>query len=43
LSTGLARRFDMIWVENLDIGTMTRSATGTIDQPGKERRREIRP
>jgi IS605 OrfB family transposase len=33
-STDLARRFDMIAVEDLKIGTMTRSAKGTIGAPG---------
>ncbi|MFI6595100.1 RNA-guided endonuclease InsQ/TnpB family protein [Nonomuraea sp. NPDC050536] len=33
-STGLARRFDVIAVEDLKISNMTRSAKGTIDAPG---------
>ncbi|QKW40842.1 transposase [Actinomadura sp. NAK00032] len=33
-STDLARRFDVIAVEDLDIAGMTRSAKGTIDAPG---------
>ena len=33
-STGLARRFDLIRVENLDIMSMTRSARGTAEAPG---------
>jgi putative transposase len=33
-STDLARRFDVIAVEDLKIGNMTRSARGTIDTPG---------
>jgi putative transposase len=33
-STDLARRFDVIRVENLDIKSMTRSSRGTIEQPG---------
>ena len=38
-STDLARRFDVIRVENLKIAGMTRSARGTIELPG----RNIRP
>jgi putative transposase len=34
-STGIARRFDMIRVENLDVKTMTRSAKGTTGKPGR--------
>ena len=34
-STGLARRFDLIRVEDLDIRNMTRSARGTKDAPGR--------
>jgi putative transposase len=33
-STGIARRFDLIRVENLQIGNMTRSAKGTRENPG---------
>jgi putative transposase len=33
-STDLARRFDLIRVEDLNIARMTRSARGTLDQPG---------
>ncbi len=33
-STDLARRFDVIAVENLGVAAMTRSAKGTIDAPG---------
>ncbi|MGP4103805.1 hypothetical protein [Nonomuraea sp. KM90] len=33
-STGLARRFDVIAVEDLKIRTMTRSAQGSIAEPG---------
>jgi len=33
-STDLARRFDVIRVEDLSIKNMTRSARGTVDQPG---------
>jgi transposase len=35
LSTGLARRFDVIRVEALNIKAMTRSAKGTADAPGR--------
>ena len=35
MSTGIARRFDLIRVENLQIGNMTRSAKGTRDDPGR--------
>lgn len=34
-STDLARRFDVIWVENLNVKGMTRSARGTIEKPGR--------
>jgi transposase len=34
-STGIARRFDMIRVEDLKIASMTRSAKGTTETPGK--------
>ena len=34
-STDVARRFDVIRVENLKIGNMTRSAKGTIEAPGR--------
>ena len=34
-STDLARRFDVIRVEDLNIGSMTRSAKGTREQPGR--------
>jgi putative transposase len=34
-STGLARRFDVIRVENLKIAVMIRSARGTIEEPGR--------
>ena len=34
-STGIARRFDVIRVENLKITTMTRSAKGTRENPGR--------
>jgi putative transposase len=35
LSTDLARRFDVIRVENLRVQNMTRSAKGTIQTPGR--------
>ena len=35
VSTDLARRFDVIRVENLNIRSMTRSAKGTADAPGR--------
>jgi putative transposase len=34
-STDLARRFDLICVEDLDIRTMTRTARGTVERPGR--------
>jgi transposase len=34
-STDLARRFDVIRVENLNIKAMTRSARGTMENPGR--------
>jgi len=34
ITTDLARRFDTIRVEDLDVRAMTRSARGTLDQPG---------
>jgi putative transposase len=34
-STGIARRFDVIRVENLKIANMTRSAKGTAQNPGR--------
>ncbi len=48
VSTCVARRFDLIRVEDLDIRGMTRSAKGTVDAPGRNVRakaglnREIR-
>ena len=35
VSTGIARRFDLIRVEDLQIGNMTRSAKGTREVPGR--------
>jgi putative transposase len=34
VSTGIARRFDIICVEDLNVKSMTRSAKGTADHPG---------
>lgn len=39
-STDLARRFDVIAVEDLNISNMTRSARGTVEQPGKNVRQK---
>ncbi len=39
-STDLARRFDIVRVENLDIKSMTRSARGTVGAPGKNVRQK---
>jgi putative transposase len=35
ISTDLARRFDLIRVEDLDVRGMTRSAKGTVQRPGR--------
>jgi len=35
VSTDLARRFDLICVEDLDVRAMTSSASGTIERPGR--------
>jgi putative transposase len=40
LSTDLARRFDVIAVEDLRIGSMTRSARGTVAEPGRNVRQK---
>jgi putative transposase len=40
LSTDLARRFDVIRVEDLKIRNMTRSAQGTVAQPGRNVRQK---
>jgi putative transposase len=40
VSTDLARRFDLIRVEDLRIGTMTRSARGTWENPGRNIRQK---
>jgi putative transposase len=34
-STDLARRFDLMCVEDLDVQAMTRSAKGTLQRPGR--------
>ena len=39
-STGIARRFDVIRVENLQVKNMTRSATGTREDPGRNVRQK---
>jgi putative transposase len=39
-STGIARRFDVIRVEDLQIGSMTRSARGTQENPGRNVRQK---
>jgi transposase len=39
-STDLARRFDLIRVEDLDVKAMTRSAKGTADAPGRNVRQK---
>ena len=39
-STDLARRFDIIRVENLDVTGMTRSARGTAEAPGRNVRQK---
>jgi putative transposase len=39
-STDLARRFDVIAVEDLKIGNMTRSAKGTVAEPGRNVRQK---
>ena len=40
VSTGIARRFDVIRVEDLQITTMTRSAKGTRGDPGRNVRQK---
>ena len=40
VSTDLAGRFDLIRVEDLDVRAMTRSARGTVDQPGRNVRQK---
>jgi putative transposase len=39
-STDLARRFDIIRIENLRITSMTRSARGSIEEPGRNVRQK---
>jgi putative transposase len=39
-STDLARRFDLICVEDLNVRTMTRSASGTVERPGRNVRQK---
>lgn len=39
-STGLARRFDVIRVEDLNIRNMTKSAKGTVEAPGRNVRQK---
>ncbi|SNQ47259.1 DNA (Cytosine-5-)-methyltransferase [Frankia canadensis] len=39
-STNLARRYDLIRVEDLRIGQMTRSARGTVEAPGRNVRQK---
>ena len=39
-STDVARRFDLIRVEDLRIGSMTRSARGTVTEPGQNIRQK---
>ncbi|MCM3920263.1 transposase [Frankia sp. AiPs1] len=39
-STSLARRYDLIRVEDLRIGQMTKSARGTVEAPGKNVRQK---
>jgi putative transposase len=40
LSTDLARRFDVICIEDLKIRNMTRSARGSVQQPGQKVRQK---
>jgi transposase len=40
VSTDIARRFDVIRVEDLRVASMTRSARGTIDAPGRRVRQK---
>ena len=40
ISTDLARRFDLIRVEDLDVKSMTRSARGTPQEPGRNVRQK---
>jgi putative transposase len=40
LSTDLARRFDIVRVENLNVRSMTHSARGTVGEPGRNVRQK---
>jgi putative transposase len=40
LSTDLARRFDLVCVEDLDVRAMTRTASGTVARPGRNIRQK---
>ena len=40
VSTDLARRFDLICVEDLDVWAMTRTARGTVERPGRNVRQK---
>jgi transposase len=40
VTTDLARRFDLIRIEDLDVRAMTRSAKGTVAQPGRNVRQK---
>jgi putative transposase len=42
VSTDVARRFDLICVEDLDLRAMTRSAKGTLQRPGRGVRQKAR-
>ncbi|MFL6223876.1 MAG: RNA-guided endonuclease InsQ/TnpB family protein, partial [Actinomycetes bacterium] len=39
-STQIARDYDLIRVEDLDVGNMTRSAKGTVERPGRNVRQK---
>ena len=43
ITTDIARRFDTIRIEALDVPAMTRSARGTVEQPGVTGRTKTRP
>ena len=40
MSTDLAHRFELIRIEDLDVRAMTRSARGTVAQPGRNVRQK---
>jgi putative transposase len=40
VSTDLARRFDLICVEDLDVRSMTRTASGSVERPGSNVRQK---